>query len=184
MINHSSSAKADVTYEFLSDSFQVLSSEPVVAGEQLLISYGTRSNDQLLQYMGFVEPNNPHDAYVLAASLPDLIDDFSEILAPALAPNFLDTLASSPAAATDALVFATPGAPLNATAARALAGVVTGGEAKVKELARGVVREERRRFEGRGEKDRARMKKGKAMSDAVEAFRREKLRVLEAAEGE
>lgn len=29
------------------------------------ISYGDRSNDQLLQYYGFVESDNPHDVYVL-----------------------------------------------------------------------------------------------------------------------
>lgn len=33
------------------------------AGEQVLISYGPRSNDHLLQRYGFVEPNNPNDVY-------------------------------------------------------------------------------------------------------------------------
>jgi len=30
-----------------------------------MISYGSRSNDQLLQYYGFVEKNNAHDVYVM-----------------------------------------------------------------------------------------------------------------------
>ena len=30
-----------------------------------MISYGSRSNDQLLQYYGFVEKNNTHDVYVM-----------------------------------------------------------------------------------------------------------------------
>mgnify|MGYP001804827549 CR=1 FL=1 len=32
-----------------------------------MISYGERSNDQLLQYYGFVIADNPHDVYVLPA---------------------------------------------------------------------------------------------------------------------
>jgi len=34
-------------------------------GNELFISYGARSNDQLLQYYGFVEEDNPHDVYVM-----------------------------------------------------------------------------------------------------------------------
>ena len=37
-------------------------------GEQVFISYGQQSNDSLLQYYGFVEPDIPHDTYVV----PDL----------------------------------------------------------------------------------------------------------------
>ena len=38
-------------------------SESVGAGEQVLISYGTRSNDQLLQFYGFVEESNQDDLF-------------------------------------------------------------------------------------------------------------------------
>ena len=38
---------------------------PIAAGDEVKISYGPRSNDVLLQYYGFVEGNNPHDAYAL-----------------------------------------------------------------------------------------------------------------------
>ena len=34
----------------------------------MFISYGLQSNDSLLQYYGFVEPDIPHDTYVV----PDL----------------------------------------------------------------------------------------------------------------
>ena len=65
MINHDSSVASDVSYEYFTDTFAV-SAGPARAGEQLLISYGSRSNDQLLQYYGFVEANNPNDAYVFS----------------------------------------------------------------------------------------------------------------------
>ena len=34
-------------------------------GSEMFISYGPRSNDQLLQYYGFVEEQNAHDIYIL-----------------------------------------------------------------------------------------------------------------------
>ena len=34
----------------------------------MFISYGTHGNDSLLQYFGFVERDNPHDAY----TIPDI----------------------------------------------------------------------------------------------------------------
>lgn len=37
-------------------------------GDQVFISYGRQSNDSLLQYYGFVEPNIAHDTY----TIPDL----------------------------------------------------------------------------------------------------------------
>lgn len=36
---------------------------------QLTISYGNRNNDNLLQYFGFVESNNPHDHFIICDSL-------------------------------------------------------------------------------------------------------------------
>lgn len=35
------------------------------AGDHAFVSYGPVSNDDLLQYYGFVERDNPSDAYVL-----------------------------------------------------------------------------------------------------------------------
>ena len=32
-------------------------------GEQVFISYGPQGNDSLLQFYGFVEAGNPHDAH-------------------------------------------------------------------------------------------------------------------------
>ncbi|KAJ1493408.1 hypothetical protein T484DRAFT_1768459 [Baffinella frigidus] len=84
MINHRGGSKSQVTYQALQASFEVVAAAPVAEGEEVFISYGTRSNDQLLQYYegkevfisygtrsndqllqyyGFVENNNPDDVY-------------------------------------------------------------------------------------------------------------------------
>ena len=68
MTNHNSRlAQGEVSFEYFSNSYS-LSIKPntvLKPNEQVFISYGTRSNDQLLQYYGFVEANNPHDVYVM-----------------------------------------------------------------------------------------------------------------------
>lgn len=68
MTNHQSVlSQAEVSFEYFGNAYSlaVSSSATVAAGQQVYISYGTRSNDQLLQYYGFVEPDNPHDVYVM-----------------------------------------------------------------------------------------------------------------------
>ena len=69
MCNHKSvGTTAQVAYEFFADGYSLATetSGPVVnQGDEVYISYGSRSNDQLLQYYGFVEQDNPHDVYVM-----------------------------------------------------------------------------------------------------------------------
>ncbi|CAB9520197.1 expressed unknown protein [Seminavis robusta] len=68
MANHKSlAASAEVSFEFFGDAYSLAISNGITVGndKQVYISYGTRSNDQLLQYYGFVESNNPHDVYIL-----------------------------------------------------------------------------------------------------------------------
>lgn len=68
MANHKSmGTTGDVSFEYFGNSYSlaIASGASVAPGEQLYISYGARSNDQLLQYYGFVEPDNPHDVYVM-----------------------------------------------------------------------------------------------------------------------
>ena len=66
MANHRSvGAAGDVSFEFFGNAYSLALQSPVAAGEEVFISYGTRSNDQLLQYYGFVEADNPHDVYVM-----------------------------------------------------------------------------------------------------------------------
>jgi hypothetical protein len=66
MANHVSTAvSGTVSLEFFQNAYSLAITTPVASGDQVFISYGTRSNDQLLQYYGFCETDNPHDVYIL-----------------------------------------------------------------------------------------------------------------------
>jgi hypothetical protein len=66
MANHQSvGATADVSFEYFANAYSLACTTTVPAGEQVYISYGSRSNDQLLQYYGFVEKDNPNDVYIM-----------------------------------------------------------------------------------------------------------------------
>lgn len=66
MCNHQSiGTSANVAYEFFADAYSLSVTQAVNSGEEVYISYGSRSNDQLLQYYGFVETDNPHDVYIM-----------------------------------------------------------------------------------------------------------------------
>lgn len=66
MCNHQSvGTSANVAYEFFGDAYSLSMTQAVNCDEEIYISYGSRSNDQLLQYYGFSEPDNPHDVYVM-----------------------------------------------------------------------------------------------------------------------
>ena len=68
LLNHRSDASgSELAYEYFSDSFAATTDPTTGAtgsGDEIFISYGERSNEQLLQYYGFVEQNNPYDRYV------------------------------------------------------------------------------------------------------------------------
>jgi hypothetical protein len=65
MLNHDGTISSDVAYRVFTNQFCVTSESAVGAGGEVRISYGPRSNDQLLQYHGFVERACVHDAYVM-----------------------------------------------------------------------------------------------------------------------
>jgi len=69
MLNHASSRSGSrLEYDYFGDAFGASldpAAGPVPPGAELLISYGDRSNDQLLQYYGFVEAGNPHDSFLV-----------------------------------------------------------------------------------------------------------------------
>jgi hypothetical protein len=68
MCNHRSQigrTTATVAYEFFANAYSLATTSVVPANTEIYISYGARSNDQLLQYYGFVEVDNPHDTYVM-----------------------------------------------------------------------------------------------------------------------
>ncbi|GKY95113.1 hypothetical protein MPSEU_000475200 [Mayamaea pseudoterrestris] len=89
MTNHQSmQSQALVSFEYFENAYSLAldASSQVVPGDQVYISYGTRSNDQLLQYYGFVEVDNPHDVYVM----PPLRDWDVQALESACGRTFAD----------------------------------------------------------------------------------------------
>jgi len=71
MANHNSlQANAQVSLEYFANAYSLATSKSagvIPQGQAVEISYGARSNDQLLQYYGFVEADNPHDVYLMPA---------------------------------------------------------------------------------------------------------------------
>jgi len=63
-LNHDSATVSDIAYEYFADAFAVRVVGGFKKGEQVFINYGEkRSNDDLLQYYGFVEVDCPNDVY-------------------------------------------------------------------------------------------------------------------------
>uniref|UniRef100_A0A7S2S8I0 Rubisco LSMT substrate-binding domain-containing protein n=1 Tax=Eucampia antarctica TaxID=49252 RepID=A0A7S2S8I0_9STRA len=69
MANHQSTQQANnvVAFEYFANAYSLSTTvdETVKNNQELFISYGPRSNDQLLQYYGFVEVDNQHDVYIM-----------------------------------------------------------------------------------------------------------------------
>jgi len=68
MCNHVGNGEsANVAFEYFKNSYtlSVTQNENISSQSQIVINYGPRSNDQLLQYYGFVENYNLYDIYVL-----------------------------------------------------------------------------------------------------------------------
>jgi len=63
-LNHASAASVACTYDEESDSFVLSTSRPLAEGEQAMLTYGDKGNDELLQLFGFVEGPNPHDRFI------------------------------------------------------------------------------------------------------------------------
>jgi len=74
MLNHRGGTSSDVAYEYFTDNFAVNVGRSFEKGEEVLISYGTRSNDQLLQFYGFIEQENADDQYEVRGML-ELLDE-------------------------------------------------------------------------------------------------------------
>jgi hypothetical protein len=95
MANHRSvSPNAVVSFEFFGNAYSlaVAPGSSVKKNEELFISYGDRSNDQLLQYYGFVEPDNPNDVYVMPALREWNIEALEQACGRTFAPGRLQKL--------------------------------------------------------------------------------------------
>ena len=73
MMNHRGNYVSDVAYEYFGNGFSATVNRRFVAGEEVCISYGKRSNDQLMQFYGFTETDNPNDQYEVRGLL-ELVD--------------------------------------------------------------------------------------------------------------
>ena len=70
LANHSGRVTSDMSYAYFRDAFVLTLGGDVAAGDQVYISYGAQGNDSLLQWYGFCEKGNPHDAYRLVWTPP------------------------------------------------------------------------------------------------------------------
>ena len=62
--NHDSAASNACAYDGTRNAFVLTAGAPLRKGEQAFLSYGDKSNDELLQLFGFVEESNPHDYFL------------------------------------------------------------------------------------------------------------------------
>jgi hypothetical protein len=70
--NHASRATTTCAYDGERNAFVLTSNAPLAKGQEAFLSYGRKSNDELLQLFGFVEENNPHDT-ILSIGLEEYI---------------------------------------------------------------------------------------------------------------
>jgi len=66
MLNHDRGREAEIHFNYSDNAYRIIAKQPMRAGEQLFISYGRRSNPELLVAYGFMEPLNPEDAWRIA----------------------------------------------------------------------------------------------------------------------
>jgi hypothetical protein len=69
LFNHSSGSGSGCEFDIFDDAFKVVAAQGTAPGQELLISYGSMSNDSLLQLYGFVEAGNPYDSYTMVGLL-------------------------------------------------------------------------------------------------------------------
>lgn len=56
-------------------------------GEQVYISYGKQTNDRLLQFYGFIDEDNPYDAYDFGIGFIDLIVKYADTISIKVPPK-------------------------------------------------------------------------------------------------
>ncbi|CAG9466783.1 unnamed protein product [Pedinophyceae sp. YPF-701] len=67
LANHVTGAQSDVAYQYFTDSFTLEVGDVPPPGQQLMISYGEKTNDQLMLFYGFLEEGNPADLYTMTS---------------------------------------------------------------------------------------------------------------------
>ena len=99
MFNHRSDVESDPSYEYFRNTFTLTLSKPVAENQEVCINYGKRGNDELMQYYGFVVPDNRHDSYTLSGFLDKAADvmraEFSQEGGEGLAAKRLEMLSGT-----------------------------------------------------------------------------------------
>lgn len=185
-MNHRSSSKSEVAFEYFGDKFSVEANDGVPAGAQLYITYGRQGNDRLLQFYGFSEENNPHDTYVVH----DMQGAVEVVLGQPLESNRLTALKAAglsdglkqggfTRAGSDTKTMTALRGALSALAPASAAEAGRPGSPQLELLIHQVfvkvIEAEKKRFEAGG------TIKSKKVAATIAAFRREKRTVLTAA---
>ncbi|PRW44382.1 Histone-lysine N-methyltransferase setd3 [Chlorella sorokiniana] len=78
-------------------AMEVAATRDISAGEEVLLSYGERGNDDFLLHYGFVPPRNPHDDVTLFTDIESAIDWWMDTFLPlgALPPERLQAAINS-----------------------------------------------------------------------------------------
>ena len=93
MANHKSVGyTGNVSFEYFGNAYSLALDDNVQKDAQVFISYGSRSNDQLLQYYGFCETDNPNDIYVMPPLREWDIDALEKATGRQFAPGRLEKL--------------------------------------------------------------------------------------------
>lgn len=66
LANHKSGSLSEVSYQYFTNEFVLEVGHDYKEGDQVLIQYGEKTNDQLLAYYGFFEENNPIDTFIVS----------------------------------------------------------------------------------------------------------------------
>lgn len=69
LANHKSDYRP-ITYDFFNDKFDIIADRDYDEGDEIFVSYGRKSNAQLLLNYGFVEDDNPYDDYIFPDDHP------------------------------------------------------------------------------------------------------------------
>ncbi|KAG2447185.1 hypothetical protein HYH02_007928 [Chlamydomonas schloesseri] len=106
MFNHDSRSQSECVFAPWKNQFRVVAGGAVRRGGQLLISYGSQSNDALLQRYGFVQlEGNPHDRYVFQ----DLVAAVAALAEAGGVPGLLPAAAGEDVRAAARSINAPPG---------------------------------------------------------------------------
>lgn len=79
-LNHKTTITTDLDYDSIRQRFRLSVDAPFKKDEQVLMSYGAKSNDDLVLYYGFVENDNPADIFEFGDMLGWLLEHRSNIV--------------------------------------------------------------------------------------------------------